>query len=235
MDTVVCVGGGAIGSQAARDARRNGDRVLVIDRDERCPSAGLADRRASEADEVLAARPGEVLFLLRDGVAALGDLMLRWTPDLVVPATPGHLAARLAVERARARGRELVPCPDALDDVELALPPGTVQLADREHAVIVTSYMPPGGTCIDRCPRPLVCPVTSHPLPGPMHAAVGTALAASSFRTVVLTTSGTGVGGMAGKDLRALLRAVDQLKESETLGVATACSCHGVANLLRLR
>jgi hypothetical protein len=231
MDTVVCVGGGVIGSQAATEARQRGDHALVIDSDEHCPAAQIADRKASEADEILEAGGGEVLFLPGDGITVLDDLMLRWTPERVVPGTPGHLAARLAV--ARTKG-ELVPFADALADLERALPPNTVQLVDREHAVIVASFMPPGGTCIERCPRPPVCPVTGRSLPEPMHVVVSTALAGTVNHAIVLVTAGTGIGSIAGKDLQAALWTVDRLSEGETLGIATSCTCHAVINLLQL-
>lgn len=225
MDTVISMEGGAFGSQAAAEARRRKDRTRVIDRDERCPAAEVIERRAFEADDIFFAPGGRVIILL-------GDLMLRWTPDRVIPATPSHLAARLTVART---GGALVPCSGALADVERAFPSCTSQLADREHVVVVACFMPPGGTCLDHCPCPPICPDTRRPLPWPMHAAFGMALAGAVDHAFMLTTAGIGAGGIAGKDFRTLLRTVDKLGEGETLSIVTASTCHALINLLRLR
>jgi hypothetical protein len=173
-----------------------------------------------------------VLFLLGDGVRTLADILDEWTPDLVVPAAPGHLAALAALERGHRRYRELVPAPNLLAPVSERLPPRAVCLTDERNAVLVTSFMG-DGLCVEDCPQPTACPVTGRANAVPMHELLDAALELAVDRHAVLSTAGPGsVGGLRGSDLVAMLAMVDEAGAGDTIGIATSCRCHGVVNLL---
>ncbi len=233
MNTVVCIGGGRIGTEAARAGRMRGDRVLVVDMDAACVASSLADIVAPGPDCVLDAAPGEVQLFVGEGAATLDDIMARWVPDMVVPAARGHFAALLAVHHCQERGQRLEPLVTA--DLVGALPPSSVVLSDDRYGMVVTSYMRPGGTCPDDCDQPVICPVTGSRSAVPMHRSIKEALERTVDRSFVLESTGTGnYGSVSGSDLRSMLTNLDTIEDGVTIGVATACQCHGIMNIFRM-
>jgi hypothetical protein len=237
MRSVVCVGGGRVGSQAAIDARGRGDRALVIDVDRGCLASRKADRKVDSADALLDAKPGEIVFLRGDGIASLLSTMDTWTPDLVVPASSGHMAAKLAVESLEGKGRIVAPAGrQHLLKVEKSLPRYPFVLSDPKNGVIVTSHMAEGSLCLDGCDQPATCPVSGVSFSVPMHRSLQEALERSVDRHFVLSTTGAGVfGAIPGENIKEMLASLESLKNRETCGIATACRCHGFVNLLQLR
>ena len=234
MRTVVCNGGGSIGSRAADEARRTGARALVIDMDRNCLASRSANAVIDNADSVLDVEAGKVLLLIGDGTSILLDIMERWVPDVVVPGARGHMAGHLAVAYCRSKGLELTPDPDLMKSMIEALPSQSIVLRDHRLAVIATSYMSEDGTCIDDCEQPDTCPVTGAPLPSPMHDVIEEALKEVVDNSIILRTSSIRVmGGIRGSGLAAMLSTMGSLEGGRTVGVATACRCHGIINLFR--
>lgn len=235
MRTVVCIGGGRFGAQAAREAANGGDRVLVIDHDGRCLGRGIATAVTEDPESILDAVDGQVLFLKAEGTAALLDILETMTPELVVPAASGHLAALLAVEHCRRRGAVIAPALDLLPPFLRRLPIGSVHSSSAVNGVVVTSYMSDRGICPEGCEQPPKCPVTKRTNEVPMHEGIREALTAVVDRPLVLTTSSLGkVGGLPGGELRSMLFELDASRSGMTWGVATACRCHGITNLMRV-
>lgn len=235
MTTRVCVGGGALGTRAALQGRANNERTLVIDIDVNCQAGSIADIVLDVPDEVLAVEPGTVALLIGDGSRVLDSIFDGWVPDLVVPASQGHLAARLAVEHVRKRGKHLVPSPDRMVTVMSALPDNNIFMSDRKNAVVVTSYMPSSLVCEEGCPQPSTCPVTGRTFPRPMYVLIAEALQGRVDRSFVLRTlDAGGVGAVKGTELLAMLSRLERMSLDETCGIATACNCHGLLNLMVL-
>lgn len=233
MLTVVCLGGGEIGRLGVQSSLREGARVLLVDPDEGCMARSLCNRSVDDADRLLDAAAGDVLYMRGDGTVVLADLIHRWVPDQVVPAAPGHLAARLAMEWYRRHDRELHPFGGPLLRAVAALPAGIVQLIDSTQGVMVTSYMPSGKSCCPECDRPPVCPVTGKERLAPMHRLVDAALAGAVDRRSVLVTVGEEVGILHGDDLKGTLDMLDDAADGATMGIATSCGCHAIVNLFR--
>lgn len=231
MRTVVCIGGGRFGSRAAAEARDRGDRVLVVDNDEHCRARAISSS-ATDRGAVLQAGREEILFLRGDGVGTLADILTEWTPDVIVPAARGHLAALVAVEWVRRHGRKVVPTPERVAALTDGLPPRSVCLVDERNGILATSFMNEGA-CADGCSQPALCPVTGRRNEVAMSELIAAALKRSSDRSVVLVTSGA-VGGISGSELSAMLSLLDEAEEGDIVGIATACRCHGVINLLRI-
>lgn len=235
MRTVVCIGGGRFGAMAASEAAKSGARVLVVDRDERCLARGPSSITTKDPGAILDKVEGEVIFLEDDGIHALLEIFDRWVPDIVIPAINGHLAALLAVEHCRWRGRSLIASSDRLPELMRSLPSRSVRLCDARHSVIVTSFMEEGGWCIEGCGQPTTCPITGESNPVPMHERILESLRGMVDDHVVLVTLSVGsVGGISGRELRSLLDQLDRSDVGTTWGIATSCRCHGVINLLRI-
>ncbi len=234
MSTVVCIGGGMFGSKAALASRRRSAKVLVIDTNESCQASKIADLITKDVDSILHAAPGEVRLFIGEGASTLDDILAHWVPDLVVPASKGHLAAHLAVEHCRRQGRRLEPI-SPMQGLAGALPPGSVLISDDKLGVIVTSHMAQGKMCREDCEQPEICPVSGTLIPSPMHHSIEEAFSGSVDRQFVMVTTGTGqFGGIKGSDLKVMLASLDDLKEGTTCGIATACRCHGIINLFRI-
>lgn len=234
MSTVVCIGGGRFGSKAAIASRRSNASVLVIDNSESCQARMVADLITSDVDSILYAAPGEVRLFIGEGVSTLDDILARWVPNLVVPASKGHLAAHLAVEHCRRQGRILAPIA-TVNGLAGRLPPRSVIISDDRLGVVVTSHMPQGRMCQEDCEQPQICPVSGTLILTPMHRSIDEALSDSVDWQFVLATAGTGqFGGIKGPDLKVMLAALDDLEEGATCGIATACRCHGIINLFRM-
>ncbi|NLK26222.1 MAG: hypothetical protein GX307_06590 [Euryarchaeota archaeon] len=235
MHTVVCVGGGKIGSLAVTRARQMGDRVVVIDSDEGCLARKLCRKEVTNIGLALELEAGEAVFVKGDGVLVLWSIMQSWVPDLVVPGIRGHMLARLAMKQVNAWDRELTPSPDLLDGAVQALPPDIIQLIDREWGVLITSFMPRGGSCQEDCEQPKICPVSGKSHPIPMHRLIEQAMRKSVDHHAVLVTCGTGAGSLRGEDIQGLFHTLEEMKDGETCGIATSCSCHGLINMFRLK
>jgi hypothetical protein len=67
-----------------------------------------------------------------------------------------------------------------------------------------------------------------------MHQLIEGALARSVDRAAVLVTQGSGVGSVAGGELRELLGALEGTESGASWGIATSCACHGIINALRV-
>jgi len=234
MSTLVCIGGGRYGAEAVRAARLRGDRVLVVDTNEACEAGCMADAVTFEEDSILDAGPGAIQLYVGEGAATLDWILARWVPDMVVPASRGHMAAYLAMHHCLERGQCLEPLP-RLQTLKDGLPPGSVVLSDDGCGVVAVSYMRPGGMCLVGCDQPNVCPMTGSRLASPMHRSIGKALEPAVERSYVLVTRRIDdVGGIAGMDLRSMLEWLDTMEDGTTCGVATACRCHGIMNLFRV-
>ena len=226
MWTVVCIGGGRFGTKAAEEARREA---------QDCPARSIITRSAERPEEILSAKVGEVLLLRGDGISCLLNILASWTPDLVVPAMRGHMAALLAVRHASRSGAALAPFPNALSALLEKLPERWVKLVDAENGVVVTSHMEDGGACIEDCMQPPVCPITGKERLLPMHQLVSSALGGTMDSTAVLVTASLGtVGGVPGRSLRSMLELIDGLDHGMTVGISTTCRCHAVTNLMHL-
>lgn len=232
MSTVICLGGGEIGCLGVRSLLGDGARVLVVDPDEDCLARPLCQRRVDSPDKVLVCSEGQALYMKGDGIDVLADVLQRWTPDQVVPAAPGHLAARLAMAWSLRSYRPIVPFGGPLLKVVDALPSDTVQLIDSIQGVLAASHMPSDMLCREGCEQPSVCPVTGNGLT-PMHQHVDRALAEAVDRCSVMVTAGAKVGAIRGSDIRKMFDILGNMGEGMTVGIATSCRCHAIVNIFR--
>lgn len=230
-DVVVCVGGGVMGTRAALAAREMGACVLVMDVLPSCLVSSSVDVVLDELSAFDPELPSSIQFVVCDGVEGLLNVMRTLTPELVVPAVPGHMAARLVLSHSRAHNLTLQPSGGVVQQVVRNLPRENVLVVDRDSGVLITSYMSMDGMCLDGCTQPVVCPVTGFRKDVPMHELLRRALVGVvDIARVLVSWQLDGAGGVLGRDVRAMLDEVEGLGAGDTYGVATSCVCHGITN-----
>jgi hypothetical protein len=175
----------------------------------------------------LGAREGLALVTLEgDAAAVLADLLADGSAwDWIIPMVPGHLAYRwLLAGPLRDRGWVPIPAPE---DVAGAAPSWW---RGPEGEIYVSRA---GHLCPDDCAEPECCPVTGETREPPLYDRLA-ALALPGWRVLILASRqlAPGVGGYAPADLHWLARQVEETQEN-TILLATACRCHGVAHGLR--
>jgi hypothetical protein len=237
-DFTVCIGGGNFGSRAAIASKLQGAVTVVIDPDPGCAARAVATRRVERLEDVDYDLSGEVQFMQADGLEVLADVIERRCPHIIVPASPGHLMARAAIFLLAKRGLDAVPYAWGYDRIAGRLDDDIVLIADRDDAIVVTSYMDEGMMCRDVCPQPSVCPVTGREHERPMYEVVGDAMEGVCtetylLRSLLLSDRG-GVGGILGEDVRTLMEGVGTMNKGMTVSIATSCSCHAVVNALEV-
>lgn len=229
-DVVVCVGGGVMGTRAAQAAAQAGACVLVMDSDPLCRASHIAQ---SMLDDISSFEPavGNVQLWVGDGVRGLLELMSTFTPALVVPAVPGHMAAKLLLSYATSRHISLRVSGTLAAQLASCLPEESVLVADTPSGVLIVSYMPSGKVCAEECAQPLVCPITGFRKDIPMHELISSSLVHVVDRARVLVSwQLDGSGGVMGEDVRAMLDELEMMRSGDTYAVATACVCHGIVN-----
>lgn len=229
----MCAGGGKIGTQVAREAAREGASVLVVDIDPECQASELAST-SSKAGEWEIPHPGNITLVIGKETQVLVGILEREVPSEIIPCSRGHLMARLAIALIEKNGESAVPSLSPLDRVVSRLDPEIIQLVDQEHAVIVTSHMPPGMLCTEGCLQPEICPVTHLSWIVPMDREVIRSLDGQVDHSLVARTAT--VGGYGGIESRDLVRLLGLVEEGSigTLGIGTCCRCHGMINLLQV-
>lgn len=219
-----------MGTRAAQAAAQAGACVLVMDSDPRCRASHIAQ---STLDDLSSFEPvaGDVQLWVGDGVRGLLTVMSTLTPALVVPAIPGHMAAKLVLSYATSRHVSLRVSSTLAAQLASRLPEGSVVVDDTPSGVLIVSYMPPGKVCAEGCTQPLVCPITGFRKDVPMHELISGSLAHVVDRARVLVSwQLDGSGGVMGEDVRAMLDELEMMHTGDTYAVATACVCHGIIN-----
>ncbi|RZN49942.1 hypothetical protein EF808_01200 [archaeon] len=238
FDFTVCIGGGNFGTRAATTSKLHGAVTLVIDPRQNCAASAVATRTIKRLDEIDFGLGGVVQYLQGDGLDIIADVVAHRCPDIVVPASPGHLMAKAAIRLLSRRTLGAIPWGGGCDRMADRLDDDIILIADRDDGIIVTSFMDEGTMCMDVCPQPELCPVTGRTHPAPMYKLVDDAMASSCgeaflMRSFLLSDT-AGVGGIEGSDVKAFLGVMRSMKEGTRFAVATSCSCHAVINAMEV-
>jgi len=236
--TAFVMGGGRFGAKALRFLRSRGYRVLVADVNSCCRARAEAEVHATVLDVVDSLADGQAAFIQGDAVQLLLALLEFKVPDLVVTAIPGNAVAKLVAETLKKRGYRLKPYRKAVPQVLDNIPKSLVSFVDDASAVVVISYMPPQMRCRENCmPPKQVCASTGRPKLAPMDRLLRFSVYGLTDVSAVLTSRQLtgGVGAIDGKELFELLQRLEDIRESFTLALGTACDCHGIINLFKLQ
>jgi hypothetical protein len=232
------MGGGKFGTNALRFLKDKGAKVLVVDLNPICKASSEADLLGSDLGILHSLGDGQAAFLVGDAVDFLMELLEVRVPDIVVTATPGNAVAKVVESWLEKRGYKLQPYLQILPKVLDNIPESLLSLVDYVCGIIVVSYMPSNMRCRENCvPPKSVCPSTGRPKIGSIYNLL-------KFSVYNLTdVSGVlysiqlagGLGAVKGDELNSLLKQLAKSQRSCTFAIGTACDCHGILNLFKLK
>jgi len=235
---VFVMGGGKFGTNALKYLKAKGAKVLVADVNPECMAKSEITVQAADLDVTDILADGQAAFLVGDAVDLLLALMDAKVPDMVVTAIPGNAVAKVVAGWLSKRGYRLEPYRTVIPKVLENMPKSLVSFVDEDSAVIVVSYMPSHMRCRENCMPPKdFCASTGRPKLTSMDKLLEFSIynltdASAIFRSRQLTG---GLGAIDGKELYSLLKRLETLRKTFTLAIGTACDCHGILNLTKVR
>jgi hypothetical protein len=231
-------GGGKYGTFALQHLAKTGIRTLICDKDRHCQATKYVKNEIGLEDLQKLAQRSEPALLIGDATEALTRLLLDGiVPSLIVPCVPFHFAAKVLTSYFGNNGLEVRPDFEPLKlAFEKSKPEDIEYRLYRDNALAVASKMPFDLQCKSGCNQPRTCPVTGRRLLKPMYKLIEEILDSSEADFVKVLRSrliAPNVGGFRGEEL---MHVADLCTEKEpcTLAIATSCSCHAIANRLRL-
>lgn len=234
---MIFVAGGGFYGATAVSKLKNRDTVVVVDVDRECHAKAYVECIAENLDEVLSGRCRSAL-VVEDAVKVFLDLVNKgFVPDVVVPAIPRHLAGEVTYRFLKLRGCNIKYYTSSLDEViEIFKNFGAEVKVDTANGVIIASYMPFNLRCRQGCSEPQVCPITGKVKTVPLHNLIKLALSRAADKVIVLESKFVveGIGGFSGYELADVLKDLASLCKGSLVAIATACACHGIANLFVL-
>ena len=232
------VGGGRFGTRAVEHLKAENARVLVVDVNPHCKARSRVDLITRDLSTVDSLAEGQAALIVGEGIDQLIRFLKSKIPYVIVPAIPCHVAAKVVYNWLSMRGYKLTAYKEGTPVVADNLPKSLICCVDQAHAVIVASYMLPNRRCKENCLPPKdFCSATRRPKPAPMYEL----LKFSVFNVVKISEVfvskqlGPGIGAMSGTKLHGTLKHLEALYEPYTLAIGTACKCHGVLNLFRVK
>ncbi len=235
---VFVMGGGNFGTKALKYLKAKAAKVLVADINPYCMAKSEVTIQAAGLDVADSLVDGQAAFLVGDAVELLLSLLETKVPDLVVTAIPGNAAAKVVESWLSKLGYKLEPYRTVIPRVLENIPKSLVSFVDEDSAVIVVSYMPSHMRCRENCMPPKdFCASTGRPKLTSMDKLLKFSVynlmdTSTIFRSRQLTG---GLGAIDGKELYSLLKRLDNLNKPYTLAIGTACDCHGILNLTKVK
>lgn len=236
---IFIAGGGFYGTKALLSLKHN-NIILVADIDENCMASKYVDCIMNNLREYLEKKEDKchTTLLISDSVKLLNQLFKnKIIPSTIIPTTPFHLAGEVVKLYLSEKNYRIFSSSHIYKIIEIVKNYGFETKIDfRKTAVI--SYMPFNKLCIPNCLEPLVCPVTNKIRITPLYEILKTFLSNVTDMNIVLVSKfiADGVGGYRGLDLFNFLIELDKnnKKDRYLVGVATACSCHGLTDILQI-
>jgi len=234
---VFVMGGGNFGTRALKYLKAKRCKVLVADINPYCMTKSEVTVQAADLNVTDSLVDGQAAFLVGDAVELLLPLLETKVPDLVVTAIPGNAAAKVVESWLSKLGYKLEPYRTVIPRVLENIPKSLVLFVDEDSAVIGVSYMPSHMQCRENCMPPKDCASTGRPKLTSMDKLLQFSVynlidTSTIFRSRQLTG---GLGAIDGKELHSLLKRLDNLNKPYTLAIGTACDCHGILNLTKVK
>jgi hypothetical protein len=235
---VFVMGGGKFGTNALRYLKTKGAKVLVADLNLECRASSEADVLAADLSVLDSLGDGQAAFLVGDAVNLLVVLLETRVPDMVVTAIPGNAVAKVVEAWLAERGVKLEPYLEVIPKVLENIPESLVSFIDYICGVIVVSYMPSDMKCRENCMPPKnVCASTGRPKLASMDKLLRFSVynltdVSGIFSSPQLTG---GLGAINGNEFSSLLKRLANIKKPYTLAIGTACDCHGILRLIKIK
>ena len=235
---VFVMGGGKFGTNALRYLKDKGAKVLVVDLNPDCEASSEADVLGADLDFSDSLGDGQAVFLVGDAVDLLVALLENTVPDMVVTAIPGNAVAKVVEVWLAKRGVKLEPYLEVIPIVLENIPESLVSFIDYVCGVIVVSYMPSDMRCRENCVPPKnVCASTGRPKLASMDRLLEFSVYDLTDVSRILCSQQLtgGLGAINGNELSSLLKRLANIHRPYTLAIGTACACHGIVNLTKVK
>lgn len=228
-DLALVLGGGKFGTVAFKGLITKSRRVIVVDKDPKCP--------ASMAMRMVCSDPSKCAVgsrLVVDDAASYAAKIMRGgsIPNIIVPAIPGNSLAMIFARWISDMGFSVEPDADSLKKASKEIPKELVLALKEDVATLILSYAK-DFICSPWCDEPEVCPVTGEKIPEPVHLII-TKLDYCTYNKIFRSALiSKGIGAVEGKKVYSELISLPEDKEVYTISVGTACQCHGLITFLR--
>ncbi len=235
---VFVMGGGKFGTNALRYLKAKGAKVLVVDVKPDCMAKSEVNVQAAELGVSDSLVDGQAAFIVGDAVGLLGALLETKMPDLVVTAIPGNAVAKVVESWLAKLGYKLEPYLEVVPKVLENIPKSLVSVVDEDSGIIVVSYMPSHMRCRENCMPPKdFCASTGRPKLTSMDRLLEFSIYNLTDTSVILTSRQLtgGLGAIDGKALHSLLKQLENTRKPYTLAIGTACDCHGILKLTKIK
>jgi hypothetical protein len=235
---VFVMGGGKFGTNALKYLQDQGAKVVVVDVNPECLASSEVDFVSDKLNVFASLESGQSALVVGDAVELLLSALKQRSLDLIVTAIQGNAVAKVAELHVTNKGMKFEPYRDVVSEVLKNVPESLVSFVDENSGVVVVSYMPSDLRCRKNCVPPRgVCAVTGRPKLATMdRLLVFSVFGLTDMSGVLVSKQLTGgLGAIEGKELDALLKKLDKISGPCTLAVGTACDCHGVLNLARVK
>lgn len=232
------MGGGKFGTEALRYLKSNGAKVLVADLDPTCRAKTEVDTETVIVDIRDSLKNGQAALIVGDAVEHLVDLLEADAPDLVVTAIPSNAIAKVVINWLSKFGYKFESYQNVIQRVLKNIPESLVSFVNKESAIIVVSYMPSNMLCIENCMPPKnFCASTGRPKLTTMNRLLDFSVYGLIDLGGILESKQLtgGLGAIKGSQLFSFLKKLEKSQESFTLAVGTACDCHGIINIFKVR
>lgn len=236
INMIFVAGGGFYGAKAVLALKSRGF-IIVVDLRKECLAKNYVECISDNVYNVLNSGCGSAL-IIGDAVKTFVNIVEKgFIPDIVVPAIPKHFAGEVLRLYLELRGVNIKPYTYNLDIVVKVIEVyGVEAKVYTDLGVVVASYIPFNLRCKPGCNEPRVCPVTGKNKVAPLHKLIKFAFSKIVDKVMVLESKliAEDVGGFCGYDLVKVLRDLENVVRSckgIRIAIATACSCHGIANL----
>ena len=235
---VFVMGGGKFGTNALRYLTERGAKILVTDLNPECLAHSEVDFVSDQVDVIDSLVAGQSALVIGDSVELLLIVLKHHVLDLLVTAIQGNAIAKVLEVYVTKHGKKFEPYTSAVSEVLKSIPESLVSFADNDSATIVVSYMPANLRCRENCIPPKgFCPVTGRLKQATMDKRLKFSVFGLTDVSGVLTSKQLtgGLGAIEGKDLLSLLKKLDTIKSPYTIAIGTACDCHGVLNIAKIK
>jgi hypothetical protein len=211
---VVIAGGGRFGVKAYNELSSLSKKIIIIDKDPNC----MANKMKLE-------------LIIEDAVKYISELLEKnIIPDLIVPAIPGNLIAKIFLYHFNKQGLIVENDIENFNILLSKISEDIVIKADEKNTTVILSYAK-GFLCPDNCIPKDICPITKKKII-PLYVYVNEALdednlAKKIFISKIISNS---IGAINGREI---YEELNKIKNSLCIG--TLCECHGIISFFKIR
>ena len=235
---IFVMGGGKFGTNALRYFTDKDAKVLVADINHDCLAHSQVNFISDQIDVFDSLVGGQSALVIGDAVEILLATIKRHNLDLLVTAIRGNAIAKIVEVYVTKHGKKFEPYTSAFSEVLKSIPESLVSFTDNDSATIVVSYMPANLRCRENCfPPKGFCPETGRLKQATMYKRLMFSIfGLTDVSGVLMSKQFTGgLGAIEGKDLLSLLKQLDNIKSPYIIAVGSACDCHGIINLAKIK